>query len=76
MFRYADRVDCEECARLRAEHDRLNKKYLAALDATQAAFEAPAHQFRKLRAALNEAWLDATTARLKLERHQRGRRKG
>ncbi len=34
---YAERVDCVECTRLRAEHDRLKHAYLRALAATDAA---------------------------------------
>jgi hypothetical protein len=33
---------CEECAQLRAEYDRLNQAYIAALETTTAAYRAPA----------------------------------
>lgn len=64
-------MDCEECARLRAEHDRLNKAYIAAHEATAAG---PLKPFVRLRTVSNEAWLDAETARFELQRHERGHR--
>lgn len=71
---WLDQVACEECARLTAEYNRRNQALTAAREAANAAFEAPAYQYRRLRAVSNEAWLDAETARLELERHRRGHR--
>jgi hypothetical protein len=61
--------DCEECARLRAEYERLNKAYTTAVEATEAAYSAPSNQFLRLRIVSNEAWLEMEVARLELERH-------
>jgi hypothetical protein len=66
---------CEECVRLRAESQRLNRAYLAAVESADEAYGVSAESFARLRAALNGAWLEADLAWRELERHQRGHQK-
>jgi len=68
-------VACEDCTRLRAEHDFRNRAYITAHVATDAAHWGLVKEFLRLRVVSNEAWLDAEIARLELERHQRRHRK-
>jgi hypothetical protein len=71
ILRYAYLVSCEECIRLRGEHERLNRAYIAAHKATDGAYGGTAKEFTRLRTVSNGAWLDAEIARAELERHQR-----
>jgi len=66
-------MDCPECARLLAEHERLNEYTAAAnqrlpQDATGLL---PALEYQRLQESANEAWIDSACARLELEQHRR-----
>jgi len=65
-------VDCEECTRLSADYDRLNKSHLSALGDAEAARDGTLKRLTALRTVSNKAWLDAEIARLELKGHRRG----
>lgn len=69
-------MDCHECNRLLVEYERLENLYVVAVNALNARSEtARASEYIKLRAAADEARMDAELARLELEQHQQIHRK-
>jgi hypothetical protein len=62
---------CSVCARLLMQSELLARAHVAAYDAMIAASGKPTPEFVKLRTIAYEAHIDAESARLQLERHQR-----
>jgi hypothetical protein len=67
---------CEECARLSAQYDRLKQAHETALSELRSVDEniGALGDYRKAATNANTAWREAESARLELERHQRGHR--
>jgi hypothetical protein len=65
-------MECPDCARLRAEFERLERSYAMAVDALSANVGITrAAEYTWLRAAADEARIDSEVARLALEQHRR-----
>lgn len=61
---------CPICTRLLAEPETLGMAHMAAHDAMIGASAEPTADFLSLKAAANEAQIDAACARLELESHR------
>ena len=65
-------MECDECDRLRAEHERLERAYASAIEVLAARSGiSSAAEYTKLRAVADEARIDSEGSRLELERHKR-----
>jgi hypothetical protein len=68
-------MDCPECDRLTAEYRRLEQEYASAVNLLNAPIASEVREYIKLRAAADEARIDAEIARLELEKHKGVHRK-
>jgi hypothetical protein len=64
-------MDCPECVRLLAEHQRLKAAHMVAFQEFAADTESQIDEHHGFWNAVDEAWLQAKHALLKLERHKR-----
>jgi hypothetical protein len=64
-------MDCPECNHVTAEYQRLEQQYAAAINRLYAEIATSVvSEYMKLRAAADQARIDAENARLKLEKHK------
>jgi hypothetical protein len=64
-------MDCPECARLMAEHQRLKRLYARAVDLLFATgYQATDAEHRKMKNSIDEARVQSDIARLELDKHR------